>query len=244
GREPTDARRSGSLRRPRHSGPAGRLAAARRSSGPRAARPSPARLRHSPGGAAPASRRRADPHRALAVDQRSQPRRGVPQAARSPAHLGGGARRAAAGGRGGDPPRRHLARQVRAHPGHPARPAGSGVARRPGGDAGGRRARSALRSAGRRAQDRGLRAAVLLRHARRAGGHARLPGGDAPRPAAARSAVRGAPRRAAGDDSARPGARAARQSPAPRAAHVSRPATRLRAVRAAAHVPERSSRRL
>ena len=87
------------------------------------------RLRH-PGGAAARPRaRRADPDRALPVDQRPQPRRRLPAPAAALPGLGGRPRRPQRGGRGGDPPRRDLQGQVAAHPGDPARAPGS--ARRP-----------------------------------------------------------------------------------------------------------------
>src|SRR3954452_22393654 len=71
----------------------------------RAARPPPARLRAPHRAAPPARARRADPHGSLAVDQRPQPRRRVPAAARALRRVGGGPRRAARGRRGRDPAR-------------------------------------------------------------------------------------------------------------------------------------------
>ena len=57
-------------------------------------------------GAARRPARRAGPDRALAVDQRPQPRRRLPAPARALAELGRGPRRAGRGDRGGDPARR------------------------------------------------------------------------------------------------------------------------------------------
>ncbi|CAA9463615.1 MAG: Endonuclease III, partial [uncultured Solirubrobacteraceae bacterium] len=221
-------------------GGARRLASSRRAPRASGAR-SPARgLRHPAGHAASAPGRGARPHRALAVDERPQPRRGLSAPAPPLPDVGRGARRAAARGGGGDPPGRDLARQVRPHTGDPAGAARSDLPRRPGHDAGAGRPGAAVRPARRRTQDGGVRAAVLLRDARRPGRHPRIARGHASRAPAPGSPVRGAPRRAAGDDAARPGARAARQPAAPRASHVPLPAARLRRVRPAAHVPQRA----
>ena len=71
-------------------------------------------------------------------------------------------------------PGRHLEGEVRAHPGDPARDRRPAGPRLDGARAGRRVARLPLRAAGRRAQDRRLRAALHVRPARRPGRHARL----------------------------------------------------------------------
>ena len=106
-------------------------------------------------------------------------------------------------GRGGDPARRDLQGQVGADPGDPARAAGPALARPPRGHDGRGGARRALRAAGRRPQDRGVRAALRLRDARHPGRHARLARRHAARPVPAGRAVRGAARRDARPDAAR-----------------------------------------
>ena len=91
---------------------------------------------------------------------------------------------------------------------------------------------------GRRAQDGGLRAAVRLRPARRAGRHARLARGHAPGAAAPGRAVRGAARPDARADPAGRGARAAREPAAPRtAAPATRAARRAASARSRACAP-------
>ena len=100
------------------------------------------------------------------------------------------------GGRGGDPARRHLRVKSARIQEILAR-----LGERLDLDRAARRCRSRearaqlMRAARRGAQDRGLRAAVLLRHARRAGRHPRLARGHAAGPAPAGRAVRRAPRR-------------------------------------------------
>ncbi len=125
---------------PRHRS-ALRLDAAGAAPRARAARPPAAPLRPAGGAAARARARGADPHRALAVDQRPQPRRRLPAAARALPGLGGGARRAARRGRGGDPARRPAPPEVGADPGDPARAAGPARPELPRRAAGGRGAR-------------------------------------------------------------------------------------------------------
>ena len=128
--------------------------------------------------------RRARPDRAVAVDERPQPRRRVPAPARAlrpweavrdapveeieEAIRPGGISKVKSAA---DPGRSCVAIESqprrRPRPGLDARRPGRRVARLP------------LRAAGRRAQDRRLRAAVLLRPARRAGRHPRLARRDA-----------------------------------------------------------------
>src|SRR5439155_1426304 len=99
--------------------PSDRLGASLARAGGADPRPAAHGLRPSLRAAARASHRRARAHRALAVDQRPQPRRRLHPPARALPGLGGRARRAGRGGRGGHPPGRHLERQVRADPADP-----------------------------------------------------------------------------------------------------------------------------
>ena len=115
-----------------------------------------------------------DPHRPLPVDVRPQPRRRLPAPRRALPRLGRGARRAQRRGRGGDPARRDLQGEVGPHPGDAARAARPAVARPSRAHDGRGRPRRALRAARGGPQDRGLRAALRLRHARHPGRHARL----------------------------------------------------------------------
>ena len=147
--------------------------------------------------------------------------------------MGGGAPRARGGGRRGHPARRAGAVQGAAHPGDP----GGAGRRRPGPD-GARAARAgargAVRAARRRAQDRGLRAAVRVRPPRRAGGHPRAPGGHPPRPVPAGRAAGGVPRRAAAPVRARGPVRVAHGADPPRPPAVRRALAAVRGVPAAA----------
>ena len=190
--------------------------------------------------------RRADPDRALAVDQRPQPRRRLPAPARALLPRRWEAVRDApvGGGRGGDPPGRDLEGQVGAHPGDPARDPGpegparassTGCARAPIEQAA-RTTCGAARASGARPPPAcccSPTGCATCRSTRTSRASARAWGCCAPG-----APVRGAARPDARPDPAGRGARAARQPAPPRPAHLPRPSPGLRAVRAGADVPE------
>src|SRR5215211_3136698 len=181
----------------------------------RSRRPGPParRLRTTAAHPAPRADRRARAHRPVAEHERPQPRRRVRAPARALSRrVARGPRGAGRGGRRGNPPRWALEHQGRPHPADPprARRRRSRVARRGAARRGTRLPHLAPR---RRAQDRGVRAPVLIQPARRAGGHARLPGRRPARALPSRRVVRGGARRAHAACGRRPrrGLRAARR---------------------------------
>ena len=198
--------------------------------------------------AARPSDRRAGADGALAVDQRSQPRRRLSAPARA---------LPAPGRRVRDAPVQEIEEAIR--PGGISKVKSARIAQILAAlptDADGAPTLAALpqmpvddarapadSAARRRPQDGRLRAPVQLRDARRAGRHPRRPRLRAARAAAGERLGRRDPRRDAGADAARRRARAARQPAAPRAPHVPCPAAALLGVRTCAMCPTLASRR-